>query len=187
MIGATQSAGGGGTLIIRNALGVDVAIQSLLRARDRDEEKGSSSSGRDGFADDEDERDNDSGVGSIGETRPEGTAAFVGGDVSRSMKVAAGQSIECLLPARTEWGDGVAAELVVFVPGFKTLSCVRIGSRGTCAYPLTQLAPQATGGRTSKSSRGVAERVLGARAAPRGKGLALVVDVLEKNAAANTG
>lgn len=189
MIGATQSAGGGGTLLIRNALGVDVVIQGLLRPREEgSEENGWSSSGRDGIADDGDERDADPGVGTVGETRLESTAAFVGGhDFSRLTKVAAGQSIECLLPARTEWGDGVAAELVVFVPGFEALSCVRIGGRGTCAYPLFQLAPQITGGRASKSSRGVAERVLGARAATRGKGLALVVDVLEKNASASTG
>lgn len=186
MIGATQSAGGGGTLLIRNALGVDVVIQGLLRAREEgDEENGCSSSGRDGFTNDTNERDDDSGVGTADETWPESTAAFVGGGFSRSTKVAAGKSVECLLPARTQWGDGVAAELVVFVPGFETLSRVRIGGRGTCAYPLAQLAPQVTSGRTSKSSRGVVERVLGPRAAPRGKGLALVVDVIEKNAAAN--
>lgn len=186
MIGATQSAGGGGTLLMRNALGVDVVIQGLLRSRGGDEDNGWDSSGRDGGADDGSERDDDTGFGTVGEPRPKKSTNFLGRlDFSRSTKVAAGQAIECLLPARTEWGDGVAAELVVFVPGFETLSCVRIGSRGTCAYPLTQLAPQVTGGRSSKSSRGVVERVLGARSATRVKGLALVVDVLEKNAAAN--
>lgn len=187
LIGATQSAGGGGILLVRNALGVDVVVQGLRCVKDGDNENGWSSSSRSGSADDDNEGDDDSGVGSsVGETRPENTP-FVTGDFSRPTKVLAGQAVECLLPARTEWGDGVAAELVVSVPGFETLSSVTIGSRGTCAYPLTQVASQAaTGGRTSKSSRGVAERVLGSRSAPRGKGLALVVDVVEKNAAAST-
>lgn len=206
-MGLTQGRDGGGTLLFRNNLGVDVVVQGV----------------EDGASEESDEDDNDSGWWDGPASRRRGFSgddfATVGdghgrpslapsdstiSDVSLPIAVPAGQAIECQLPARQQWANGVAAELVVYVPGFQTVGGVTVGSRGVAAYTLTQLSPPLAGktasiaagvgefsggggaSKAAKRSRGVAERLMGMRASVR-KGLALVVDVREKGVLGSTG
>lgn len=204
-----QSCGcGGDTLLIRNSLGVEVVIQSLENASlesSDDEEGGGWGGGAPGASWDS--------SGEYGDVTPEGFPDFfsedVGGevvagatpgaaaaaehpyhirDISRPTAVAAGQAIECRLPARTDSRDSsaVSTEFVVHVPGFQAVAGVRVGGRGTSAYQLLT-ATTSRESAASRKARGVAERVIrpAARgAAPNKAGLALVVDVGEKNSGA---
>lgn len=102
-------------------------------------------------------------------------------DVSFPTKLPAGRAIECSLPAPKEFGGGVAdAELIVYVPGFQTIAGVRVGSKGSQAYALTQLGPGAGPASATKSGRGVAERMMGVKGTSVRRGLALVVEVHEE-------
>lgn len=191
LVSSAQSGGGGGTLLIRNTLGVEVYVQGLdcgdWRHGEENWDSPVGGSAEDGFSTESD----GSGADFVGEN-PATTAVL--SDLSRPTMLPAGQTVECRLPARSQWGDGVAVELVVYVPGFHTVSGVRVGTRGAVAYPLTQLALPAAGaaasggggGGRSRSARGVAERIIGVRNASVRRGLALVVDVLEKSTAAST-
>lgn len=110
-------------------------------------------------------------------------------DVSRPTAVAAGQAIECRLPARPDCRDSnaVPVEFVVHVPGFETVTGVRVGGRGARAYPLSTTVT-ARESAANRKARGVAERfkrAAGRDAAQKNKmGLALVVDVGEKTSGA---
>ncbi|CAM9838088.1 unnamed protein product, partial [Scytosiphon promiscuus] len=168
---AAQSAGSGGTLLFRNTLGVEVVVQSLEDANwgargggvddgglgDNDTGDGWSSISGSGGGDEASEELSDvfygdiigGAAGAAAGSIPASAAAAATErssyrrEVSRPTAVAAGQAIECRLPARSEWrsngGGGIgSAEFLVHVPGFQTVTGIRIGGRGARAYPLVQ-------------------------------------------------
>ena len=178
-VGKATASGGGGTLLIRNTLGVDVFIRRV-----EDQNWGAVDEDRDWdnglfLGDDDDE------VGFIDET------CFH--DTLHEKTVPAGQAVEYRLPAKTRSGEEAALEFAVHVPGFRAVSGVELRSRGAFAYPLIQVvapssrrAPTVTrlSAGVTGGARGVAERNVGVKNPPVQSGLALVVDVREKNAAA---
>lgn len=211
-VGGAQSSDAGDTLLIRNALGVEVVIQSLQHAGwgASDGEGGGGGGGWGGDASDAEWGINGSEYAHVA---PEGFADFFSGDVvsgaaaipaaaaehsfcrrdvSRPTAVAPGQSVECRLPARTDWRDSsvAAADFLVRVPGYHTVAGIRIGGRGARAYPLVAEAATGRDSGVSRKAQGVAERLMrapGRGAALNKMGLALVVDVGEKTSTAAGG
>lgn len=160
MANQTQGEGGGGTLVVRNNLGVSVVVQGLHDERERDDKSkwGFFGGGHEGAEFTRATQSSNYGSRSSDETP--GNMAADSGYFSRPKMLPVGQTVECQLPARREWGNGVAVELIVFVPGFQAVAGIRIGSRGTYSYPLIE---------SVQTSKGAAV-----------SGFALVVDVHEK-------
>lgn len=185
MASPTQAGGGGGSLIIRNTIGIAVVVEGASRRNDEgsgDEwgptrrsraefGPGDTSTARDGIR-----------IATQGSMNRSSVHRPIPRDVSQPTTVPAGQAIECRLPSVRRGsrdgdggGFGAAAELTVYVPGFYTVRRVRVGSRSTQAYPLIQLATEGGptgGGKTSAE-----------KAARLRRGLALVVEVREEGGA----
>lgn len=196
-VGLTQGRGGGGSLVIRNKLGIAVIVEGVDDPDDSDgsdEGWGPTSRIRGG---DIKVTGGDDGTSTAESAAERSELLPIPRDVSYPTTVPAGQAIECRLPSsRREARIGsfvAAAEVVVYVPGFETVRGVRVGSRGCQAYPLTPLGagmgPEvaAADGGKGGSGRGVAERLLGVKAGAIKNGLALVVEVREEGVGADGG
>lgn len=148
---------------MHNSLGVSVVIQGQ----------------RDEFSSDGRWFDRSDSMGSVVENDGIGPTLH---DISLPTTLPAGQAVACGLPAANASSSGIPdVELVVYVPGYQTISSVKVGSRGSRAYPLVEkghgVAPAATSDNTAWSGgKGTA----GPRSSYGRRGLALVVDVREE-------
>lgn len=187
LVNPTQGGGGGGSLVIRNTLGIAIAVEGVgnNHGEGSDDEWGPTSRMRAGVDMDGGAAEDENGVADTAESVDSRRFRPIPRDVSYPTTVPAGQAIECRLPATptgSRNGDGgfaAAAELVVFVPGFYTVRGVRVGSRSTRAYPLTQLGAGA-GPAAADTASGGGGKGTTDKAAKVRRGLALVVEVREE-------
>lgn len=173
-VGPLYDAGAGGSLVIHNSLGIGVVIQGADDTVGPDRWCTSSD---EGF-----EQVSNSSSGSEHEG-----AEQVLRNIALPTTVPPGQAVACsFMAARASFNSPANAKLVVYVPGFETVSGVNVGCRGSRAYPLIESGPGvgcavASDSGSLSGGKGSAERATSIRTVFAKKGLALVVEVREES------